>query len=396
MKLRSHRLSQLHEHYFAGLEKQIEKLKSAGKEIYRLDVGSPDLPPAPHIIDAIQRTVDEPDHHGYQPLAGAKSVRQAWADHYQDYYRVSIDPDREVIPLIGSKEGIFLMSQAILDPGDIVLVPDPSYLVYEQSARFALAEPYFFPLTLKNSWLPDLNAIPREILEKARILWLNYPNNPTGAAATFELFSIAVALARKYDILLCHDAAYSLVTFDQQKPMSLLQISGASEVAVEFNTLSKAYNMAGWRIGAALGNAEALHSLFSLMTTMNSGSFRPANEAAIVALTGEQSWVIDRNLVYQHRRDLVLQALHQLGWEASLPSGGLYVWFRTPEPYPSSQAFCLDLLGQTGVSLTPGSVFGSGGEGYVRLSFTICEDDLQEALRRLYQFLPNVNVQDHS
>ncbi len=396
MKLRSFRLGQLSEHYFAGLEKHLDRLRSEGRKIYRLDVGSPDLPPAQHILDAIHRSVDEPDHHGYQPLAGGASVRQAWADHYQHYYDTYLDPSCQVMPLIGSKEGIFLISQAILDPGDFVLVPDPSYLVYEQSARFALAEPNYFSLASENSWLPNLSAIPRQILDKARILWLNYPNNPTGAAASQELFAEAVALAKEHDFLVCHDAAYSLVTFDHHSPTSLLQIPGSAKVAVEFNTLSKAYNMAGWRIGAALGNAEALHSLFSLITTMNSGSFRPANEAAIVALTGDQSWVIDRNLTYQHRRDLVMQAFRQLSWDASVPAGGLYVWFHTPDSYPSSQAFCLDLLDQTGVSLTPGSVFGSAGEGYVRLSFTVGDEDLREALRRLYEFHPNRNVRENS
>lgn len=279
-----------------------------------------------------------------------------------------------------------MVTQAVCDQGDIVLVPDPGYLVYAQAARFALAEPYFIPLRAENGWLPDLNAIPAQVVKRARLLWLNYPNNPTSAIATMGFFSSAIAFARQHDVLLCHDAAYSLVTFDGTQPLSLLQIPGAAEVAVEFNTLSKAYNMAGWRIGAALGNPLIIQSLYSLLTSLTSGSFYPANEAAIAALVGDQSWIDSRNVVYQNRRDLVLQTLHNLGWEAETPLAALYIWFQIPAGYTSSADFCLALLERTGVSLTPGGVFGPHGEGYVRLSITIAEDILDEALAHLGDF----------
>lgn len=386
MKIRSNRLDLLKGHYFAGLEDRLDALKAHGRKIYRLDVGSPDLPPAKHIIDALHYSADKPDHHGYQPLHGAAEVRQAWARHYQQHYGVSLNPQDQVLPLIGSKEGIFLITQAVVDPGDIVIVPDPGYMVYAHAASFGMAEPYSMPLLAENDWLPDLEAIPGGLLKRARLLWLNYPNNPTATSASSDFFSSAVAFALQHDLLLCHDAAYSLVTFDEHQPLSLLQTPGAADVAVEFNTLSKAYNMAGWRIGAAVGNPQAIQSLYSLLTTVNSGSFRPANDAAIAALTGDQSWIIGRNLVYQHRRDLVMQTLRNLGWQVDLPSGSLYVWLQTPPGFHTSDEFCLRLLTETGVSLTPGSVFGAVGEGYIRLSITQPEEDLQEALDQLSAF----------
>jgi LL-diaminopimelate aminotransferase len=386
MKTHSKRLDQLQVHFFASLEEQIARLNAQGLKIYRLDIGSPDRPPAAHIIAALHTSADQPDHHGYQPLRGAPEVHQAWVSHYQQHYTVTLDADQQVLPLIGSKEGIFILTQAVCDPGDIVLVPDPGYLVYAQAARFAYAEPYFMPLRAENGWLPDLNAIPEPVLRRARMLWLNYPNNPTSGIASLDFFASAVAFARRHDLLLCHDAAYTLVAFDGRRPLSLLQIPRATEVAIEFNTLSKAYNMAGWRIGAALGNPLAIQSLYSLLTSMTSGSFRPANDAAVAALTGDQSWIASRNAVYQQRRDLILKTLHELGWKVETPQASLYVWFHIPPGHADSVEFCLALLEQTGVSLTPGSVFGSQGEGYVRLSFTQPDDILQEALDRLSQF----------
>lgn len=383
MKTRSQRLDQLREHFFASLEEQITRLKSQGRKLYRLDIGSPDMPPAAHILSALYRSAGLPDHHGYQPLRGAHDVLQAWVSHYRHHYAVDLDASRQVLPLIGSKEGIFLITQAVCDPGDTVLVPDPGYPIYAQAARFAGAEVYDMPLQAGNAWLPDLHAIPEQVLGRARLLWLSYPNNPTAAVASPEFFASAVAFARQHDLLLCHDAAYSLVLFDGLQPLSLLQVPGAAEVAIEFNTLSKAYNMAGWRIGAALGNPFVVKSLYSLLALMTSGSFRPANDAAIAALTGDQTWITARNAIYQHRRDLVLQALYRLGWETEVPLASLYVWFHIPPGFSTSADFCRVLLEQTGVSLTPGSIFGSQGEGYVRLSFTLPDDILQEALDRL-------------
>ncbi len=389
MKLSSHRLSQLQEHYFAGLEGRIQQLHLNGRKVYHLDVGSPDLPPAEHIVDALRVSAAYPDHHKYQPLYGSEAIRSAWAGHYQHHYGVTVDPSTQILPLMGSKEGIFMIMQAILDLGDLVLLPDPAYMVYQQAARFALADAYFMPLLSENGWLPDLEAIPNEVLKRARLLWLNYPNNPTSATATMEFFEAAIAFARKNDLLLCHDAAYSLVTFGDTHPLSLLEIPGATDVALEFNTLSKAYNMAGWRIGAAVGNPQAIHSLYRLLATVTSGSFRPSTDAAITALTGEQSWILNRNKVYQDRRDMVIKTLNSLNFDALVPHAGLYVWFCIPDTAGSSIDFCGMLLDQTGVSLTPGSVFGAHGEGYVRLSITLPNDELKAALQLMAEFIIN-------
>ena len=383
MKTSSQRLDQIQDNFFAGLEERITCLKSQGQEIFRLDMGAPDLPPARHILEALHRSADQPGNHSYQPLRGAPALRQAWAAHYQQHYAVELDPQRQVLPLMGSKEGIFLITQAVVDPGEVVLIPDPGYLVYAQAAHFALAEPYFMPLTAENGWLPDLDAIPVEVRQRARLLWLNYPNNPTAAVANLEFFERAVAFARAYDILLCHDAAYSLVTFDGRQPLSMLQVPGASNITLEFNSLSKAYNMAGWRVGAALGCPDAIQSLFRLLAGLTSGSFRPIHDASIAALTGDQGWVAERNQVYQARRDQVLQALEKRGWSAEKSSGALYIWFHIPPGFSSSEAFCLALLEKTGVSLTPGTIFGSQGEGYVRLALSLPQEILKEALQRL-------------
>lgn len=386
MKIRSRRNQQLKEHFFANLEVRITQRQAQGKPVLRLDMGSPDLPPADHILLALHSSADQPDHHSYQSLRGSPALRQAWASHYQHHYGVTLDPQTQVLPLIGSKEGIFLITQAVVDPQDVVLVPDPGYLTYAQAARFALAEPVYVPLQPELGWLPDLEAIPLAVLKRARLLWLNYPNNPTSAVASLRFFTSAVDFARQHDLLLCHDAAYSLVTFNGSQPLSLLQVPGASEVTVEFNTLSKAYNMAGWRVGAALGNPQAIESLYSVLTGVNSGSFRPVNEAAIAALTGDQSWIEGRNRVYLQRRDRVLHTLSDLGWQAAVPQAGLYIWFKVPSARLTSSEFCLALLEQTGVSLTPGSVFGQAGEGYVRLSLTSPDSDLELALDRMGKY----------
>lgn len=387
MKTCSQRLNQLQENFFASLEDRLNLLKAQGRTIYRLDMGAPDLPPAPHILEALNHSANQPDHHSYQPLRGAPALRQAWADHYQHHYAVSLDPRCQVLPLMGSKEGIFLITQAVVDPGEVVLIPNPGYLVYTQAAQFAGAEPYFMPLLPGHNWMPNLEAIPPAVLQRARLLWLNYPNNPTAAAVDLAFFEQAVSFASRHDLLLCHDAAYSLVTFDDRKPLSILQIAGAEKVTIEFNSLSKAYNMAGWRVGAALGNPDALQSLYRLLTGLTSGAFRPVHEASIRALTGDQSWLLERNLVYQARRDMALQVLAKQGWQPEKSQGALYIWFHIPPAFSSSEEFCLALLEHTGVSLTPGTIFGTQGEGYVRLAFTLPEDTLTKALNCLDEWI---------
>jgi LL-diaminopimelate aminotransferase len=289
---------------------------------------------------------------------------------------------------LGSKEGIFHLSQAFLEPGDLALVPDPGYITYTRGALFAGAEVRYFPLLPERGYLPDLEQIPAEVLMRARLLWLNYPNNPTGASAAPRLFAQAVDLAKRYGFLICHDAAYMQVFFDGEPPPSLLQVPGAKQVGVEFNTLSKSHNMAGWRSGALLGNPEAVKTLFTLKTNLDSGHFLPILEASTAALTGDQSWLVERNDIYRQRRDAVLAALPRLGMAAEPPRASLYVWASIPEGW-ACEPFALAALEHAGVSLTPGTVFGKGGEGYVRIALCAPVEKIELGMLRLGDWISN-------
>jgi LL-diaminopimelate aminotransferase len=375
-------MDKLASQFFASLEAKISAMKSAGYDIVRLDIGSPDLPPAPPIIAALASSAAKPGAHGYQPHTATPALRAAWAEMYRRLYQVELDPDQEVVPLLGSKEGIFHMAMAHIDPGDVVLIPDPGYMTYTRGALFAGGEPFYLPLLPERNFLPDLQAVPAEVARRAKLLWLNYPNNPTAATASLEFFQEAVDFARQYELLVCQDAAYAQVTFDGYQAPSLLQVPGAKEVAVEFNTLSKSHNMAGWRAAAALGNPDALRALFKLKTNVDSGHFLPILEAATQAMTGDQGWLAERNRVYRRRRDLILPALRDLGLQAEKPRASLYVWCKVPGG-GSSVDFVNTLLEKAHVSLTPGIVFGAAGEGYVRLSLTAPNDRIDEAIRRL-------------
>ena len=386
MKTTAKRIDPLTDHFFVELNTRILEMKAGGKDVIRLDIGSPDLPPAPHIIDALARSAASNNHHGYQPHNGPKNLREAWAGMYQRLYQVHLNPDSDVIPLIGSKEGIFNLVMAWIDPGDLVLVPDPGYITYSRATLFAEGEPYYVVLDPERDFLPDLSQIPPSVLKRAKMIWLNYPNNPTAATATIEFFSEVVAFAQEYDFLVCHDAAYAQVTYDGYKAPSILQIPGASEVAVEFNTLSKSHNMAGWRAGAALGHSQALQSLYTLKTNLDSGHFLPIMDAATTALTADQSWLINRNETYRQRRNVIIAALHSLGLDARVPRGSLYVWSPIPGGR-SSVEFATQLLEEAQVSLTPGTVFGPSGEGYIRISLTAPIQRNEAGMQRLREFL---------
>lgn len=386
MKAPAHRLGRFNPHYFADLGERIARIRAQGGDVIRLDVGSPDLPPAPHIVDALARSAGKADRHGYQPHQGTGELRQAWMEMYRRVHRVALDPESEVLPLLGSKEGIFHLAQALVDPGDVVLVPDPGYPMYTQAALFAGGQPYRLPLLPERGYLPDLEAIPAEMLQKAKLLWLNYPNNPTGAVAPAEFFSAAVDFARRHYLLLCHDAAYAQVSYDGYSPPSLLAIAGAGEVSVEFNTLSKSHNMAGWRVGAALGNPEALRALLAVKVNADSGHFLAVTEAAVSAMRGDQGWLLERNRVLQARRDAVVNALHRMGLLAARPRASLYVWCPVPFGWRATD-FAGALLEEAHLSLTPGTVFGAGGEGYVRLSLTAPLERLEQAMARLAGWL---------
>jgi LL-diaminopimelate aminotransferase len=376
------RMELFSEHFFAGLNIRVAALQAQGCDVIRLDEGSPDLPPAPHIIEALSRTAEQPDTHGYQPHRGFAELRQAWAGMYQRLYGVSLDPESEILPLLGSKEGIFHLPLAFVEPGSIVLVPNPGYITYTRGARLAGGELYYLPLLHERGFLPDLQAVPREVVRRAKILWLNYPNNPTAATVSLDFFADAVAFAREHNLLLCHDAAYAQVTFNGYRVPSLLEVPSAKEVCVEFNTLSKSHNMAGWRVAALIGNAAVIKAMYTLKTNVDSGYFRPVMEAAVAAMTGDQTWLQARNDTYCQRRDVVLQTLQRLGLQAETPRASLYVWFSIPQGQTST-SFAAAMLERAHVSLTPGSVFGSEGEGYIRLSVTAPTERVEEAMRRL-------------
>jgi len=372
--------------FYTSLNQQVVRLQAAGKDVIRLDVGSPDLPPAAHIIQALAQAASHPDRHGYQPHNATPALRAAWAGMYQRLYGVELDPEAQVVPLLGSKEGIFHLSLALVDEGDLVLIPDPGYLTYTQGALLSGGTPYYLPLTPERGFLPDLSAIPTDVARRARLLWLNYPNNPTAAVASPEFFTEVVDFAREHGLLVCHDAAYAQVTLDGYRPPSLLELPGAREVGIEFNTLSKSHNMAGWRVGAALGNSDALRLLYRVKTNADSGHFLPILEAATAALSGDQSWLEGRNQVYRRRRDLLVAGLRRLGFPVDSPRATLYVWCPIPDGRSSSE-FTAELLEQAYVSLTPGTVFGPGGEGYVRITLTQTEERLEVALQRLENWI---------
>jgi LL-diaminopimelate aminotransferase len=346
-----------------------------------MDMGSPDLPPAPFIVEQLQRSAADPRKHGYMPTGGPPVYRAAWAEFYGRRFGVELDPATEVTALIGSKEGVFALALAYLNPGDIVLIPDPGYAAYIGGANFSGAEIAHFPLTAENHFLPDFGAIPEATLRRARLMWLNYPNNPTGAVATLDVFAEAVDLARRYGFLLAHDAPYTEITFDGVQPPSLLQVPGARDVAVEFHSLSKTANMAGWRVGAMMGNADVIHVLQVLQSNWESGHFQPVLDAARAALTGDQGWIAERNAIYRERRDLVVAGARAAGLQVETPAAALYVWVKLPAG-ADDDAYCGALLEGTGVSVTPGWIFGQMGKGYVRVSLGTATERVREAMRR--------------
>jgi LL-diaminopimelate aminotransferase len=378
-------MQRLPAYFFQQLNQKLAELKAQGREVIRLDAGSPDLPPAPHIVAALEESARNPHHHGYQNYAGIPEYRAAWAEWYGRRFGVELDANTEVLGLIGSKEGVFNLHQAWVNEGDTVLVPDPGYPAYTAGAAFVGGRVVRMPLLAQNGYLPDLSAISEATWRAARLLWLNYPNNPTGAIASLAFFAEAVALARRYGFLIAHDAPYTEIVYDGDRAPSLLQVPGAREVAVEFHSLSKTYNMGGWRLGAAMGNAAVLRALAVLKSNIDSGMFKAVQAAGIAALSGDQSWTEARNAHYRRRRDLAVSAFRAAGLQAETPQAAIYVWARLPEGVDEVD-FVTQLLDVHGVSLTPGSVFGPGGKGYVRVSLCLADEKLEEAMGKVAAF----------
>jgi LL-diaminopimelate aminotransferase len=379
------RMSNLPPYFYHSLNQRLAELRAAGVDVIRMDAGSPDLPPAPFIVDALERSARNPHNHGYMPYGGIGEYRAAWAEFYGRRFGVELDANTEIVALIGSKEGIFHLHLAYVNPGDAVLVPDPGYAPYTAGTLFAGGEVVYLPLLARHHYLPDLSAIPEATLRRAKIMWLNYPNNPTGGVATPEFFAEVVGLAHRHNFIVAHDAPYTEITYDGYRAPSLLQIPGAREVSVEFHSLSKTYNMGGWRMGAACGSVEIIKALSTLKSNIDSSAFKGIQEAGIAALTGDQTWTLARNAHYRARRDLVLSAVREAGFEADTPKGAIYVWARLPEGR-DDRDYTAALLEATGVSLTPGSVFGPSGRGYVRISLCLADARLQEAMQRVKQF----------
>ncbi|MEX2160864.1 MAG: aminotransferase class I/II-fold pyridoxal phosphate-dependent enzyme [Anaerolineales bacterium] len=379
------RISTLKAYFFADLGKRIAAMRAKGTDVVRLDIGSPDLPPPGFILESMFDSASKPNTHGYT-LGLTQPFRNAVAAYYKKRFGVEVDAKSEVVDLIGSKEGLFILSQVILNPGDVSLVPDPAYAVYAKSAEIAGGVPYSMPLLEKNAFLPDLEAIPADVLKKAKILWLNYPNNPTGAIADLAFFERVVSFARKHNLLVAHDNPYCDVGFNGYHAPSLLQVPGAKEVSIEFNSLSKTYNMAGWRVGMAVGNPDAIKFIETYKSQQDSAIFAPLMAAGEMAMLGDQTWLTERNRVYQARRDAVVDGLHQAGVRVAPPQAALYVWAPVPDGQ-GSMDFCARMLDEVGVSTTPGVVFGKHGEGYFRISLVTELERMREGVNRIAGWL---------
>ena len=376
------RIASLPAYVFAEASATLAALQARGVDIINLGAGSPDLAPPDWIIDTLHRAARDPTKHSYAGYYGLPILRRAVASYYQRRFGVEVDPEREVVILIGSKEGIFNIALAFIDPGDLALIPNPGYPAYSLGVTMAGGQVVPLPLRPEHGFVPDLASVPGDALRRAKLLWLNYPNNPTTATASLDFLAQAVAMAREHNLLLCYDNPYCDVTFDGYVAPSILQVPGAKDVALEFNSLSKTYNMAGWRVGMAVGSARAVEALGRVKTNIDSGIFVPIQEAAAAALQGDQSWLEERNAIYRARRDVVLGFLPAAGMRAAKPLGTLYVWAQIPAGEDSAH-FSQRILERTGVWMTPGTAFGTLGEGHVRIALTLPESRLREAGERL-------------
>ncbi|MDN5294065.1 MAG: LL-diaminopimelate aminotransferase [Eubacteriales bacterium] len=376
------RIAQLPPYLFARIEKKIEAAKAQGVDVISLGIGDPDRPTPRHIVEKLVEEAWNPENHRYPSSAGMLSFRQAVAEYYKNRFGVELDPAREVVSLIGSKEGIAHISFCYLDPGDIALIPDPGYPVYGIGAMLAGATPYIMPLKPENNFLPDLKAIPEEVARKAKLMFLNYPNNPTGAIADESFYKEVIEFAKEYDIIVCHDAAYQEIAFDGYRPPSFLEFPGAKEVGIEFGSCSKSYNMTGWRIGWAVGRADVIDALARIKSNIDSGVFQAVQYAAIAALTGPQDCTREMSEVYRERRDIVIEGFNSMGWNLKPPKATIYVWAPVPKGYDSI-SFAEHVFEKTGVVITPGNGYGQHGEGFFRIALTVEKERLIEAIERM-------------
>jgi len=376
------RMRNIPPYLFADLDRKRAALRAKGVDVISLGIGDPDLPTPPHIVAALVEAARNPATHAYPPYEGTLEFRQAVAAWYGRRFGVSLDPEHEVLTLIGSKEGLAHVPWVFLDPGDVALVSDPGYPVYATATLMAEGEPYAVPLDRDRGWLPDLTAIPDAVARKAKLFFLNYPNNPTAATADLAFFSDLVAFARRHGVLVIHDNTYSEIAYDGYRPPSFLEAPGAKEVGIEFHSLSKTYCMTGWRLGLAVGNREAVQALATLKTNIDSGQFMAIQAAGVAALTGPQDVVRERVAKWEHRRDMAVAGLRATGLDVPMPRATFYLWVAVPAGFDSVE-FAAYLLEQAGVMVTPGVGYGQRGSGYVRLSLTIPDERVAEAVQRI-------------
>ncbi|HEY7270882.1 MAG TPA: LL-diaminopimelate aminotransferase [Dehalococcoidia bacterium] len=379
------RIEKLPPYLFAEISKKVAAKRAAGIDIVSFGIGDPDIPTPAHIMKSLHQAADEPVNHRYPESEGLPEFRKAVGDWYGRRFGVTLDPNKEVQSLIGSKEGIAHVALCLIDPGDVALVPDPGYPVYSVGSMFAGGEVHYMPLREEAGFLPDFNEIPEDVARRARVMWLNYPNNPTGAVADLGFFEEAVRFAKKHDIAICHDGPYSEVAYDGYKPVSFLQAEGAMDVGIEFHSLSKSYNMTGWRIGMAAGNPTLIDALMRVKSNIDSGIPQAIQRMAITALEGPQDCIPEHNDIYQRRRDKLVEALTSIGMRVHSPKASLYVWARVPDGFTSVE-FAGRMIDDIGVVMTQGIGYGQYGEGFVRLSLTIPDAQLDEGVRRIKQW----------
>ena len=381
---RAQRLDALPPYVFARLDELKARAREQGLDLIDLGMGNPDGAAPQPIIDAAIAALQNPQNHGYPPFEGTASFRTAITNWYRRCYDVDLDPDSEALPLIGSKEGLGHLALAYVNPGDLILVPSPSYPAHFRGPLIAGGQIYPLNLTAEQNWLIDLSAIPEDVAQRTKILYFNYPNNPTTATAPREFFEEVVKFARHYEIILVHDLCYAELAFDGYQPTSLLEIPGAKEIGVEFHTLSKTYNKAGWRVGFVVGNSDIIQGLRTLKTYLDYGIFSAIQKAAETALQLPDKYIKDVQQRYSSRRDFLIRGLGELGWDIPPSKATMYLWVKTPVGMGSTE-FALDVLQKTGVVMTPGNAFGEAGEGYVRISLIANCDRLGEVLRRFQQ-----------
>jgi len=374
------RLDTVEEYYFSSKLREVRQLQSEGKSIINMGIGSPDLSPSKAVIEAVAAAIQDENGHGYQSYQGLPELRKGMADFYQNQFGVELNPNNEILPLMGSKEGIMHISLAFLNEGDHVLIPNPGYPTYTSVTNLVGAVPVYYDLKEANAWEPDFEALEKLDLSKVKIMWLGYPHMPTGARGSLALFEKLVAFAKKHNILLVNDNPYSFVLNDN--PMSLLQIEGAKDVALELNSLSKTFNMAGWRVGMVLGNPEIIDAVLKVKSNMDSGMYYGIQKGAIAALNCDKSWFEDQNKIYRRRRELTEKLAEKLGCEVYKEGVGLFVWAKLPEGIESAEKFIDEILYEKHIFITPGTIFGSNGEGYIRFSLCVKEEKVQEAINR--------------